>query len=391
MQFDVMIIGGGLVGASLALALRDSHLKIALIDSRLPSQSDPRLFALNATSCQLLKNIGVWSELEPHAAAIERIHVSRKGHFGAVRLDGHDLALPALGQVMPAYLIEKTMNHALSLLPNVTLYRPATLKSLVQQEKSVEVIVTTSEGDVTLEAAYVIGADGTASTVRRLINAKESTIDYDQCAIVTRTQLRRSHRHVAYERFNQIGAIAMLPLIGEECATIWSGDKVAIAALMALSDSEFLAALQSEFGYRLGKLQSISTRHMFPLQMVQAEKHVIGRVLLLGNAAHTLHPIAAQGFNLALYEVAVLADKLSRSLPIHLEEIDAQIYSQRKTSTMVSHQLASMFAHPSAAMSCLLQLGFIGLEMATPIKNLFMKKIIGRSGTVPRLLLSANE
>ena len=364
----------------------------------LPSNDDPRLFALNDGSCQFLKNLGLWPHLIAHAAPIHQVHVSYQGRFGAVRLHHKDVHLPSLGHVIPARFIETTLNSGLASLPNFTLYRPAKLKALKQQENEAILTLDTEMGEKILRAPLVIGADGTESTVRTQLNIATDIFDYQQSALVTRTTLQRPHQHIAYERFTSDGAIAMLPLVGNEYATIWTADNDVITQLMAASDELFLQRLQAEFGYRLGRLQKITQRHTFPLRMLRAEKSVEQCVFLLGNSAHTLHPIAAQGFNLALYEVAVLVEAIMERIAGHesfsaadLQHIVAQTQKQQATSIGVSHRLSKLFSSSSPFVSVALQLGMMGLDIATPLKKKFIEEIMGRTGRVPRLLLSANE
>jgi 2-octaprenyl-6-methoxyphenol hydroxylase len=402
-HYDIIIVGGGLVGAGLAAALQASNLQVALIDARLPSSDDPRLFALNAGSCQFLKNLSLWDKLEKHACPIHQVHVSHQGHFGCVRLNHEDVNLAELGCVIPAYVIETALNQALLSLPNCTIYRPAKLQSLQQENNCAQLKIMTEEEEIILTSSLVIGADGTESTVRKQLNIHAQIFDYEQSALVTRTLLKRPHRHIAYERFTTDGAIAMLPLSGDEnsdentndeCATIWTAKTALISELMALPEAEFLNKLQQEFGYRLGKLQAIKKRHVFPLRMLRAEKAVEQCVFLLGNSAHTLHPIAAQGFNLAIYEVAALAESIIEKAANHqtftaedLEKISAKTQKQQASSIGMSHRLAQLFSKPSAMMGCVLQLGMLGLDIANPVKKKLIQGILGRTGQVPRLLL----
>lgn len=394
-QFDLVIVGGGLVGAGLAAALRRSGLRIALIDARLPSSEDPRLFALNHGSCQFLDNLGLWSGLSPLASAIHHVHVTRQGSFGAVRLRRDDVGLKDLGHVIPARYIESALNDMLASLSDFTIFRPARLQSLEQDDSGARLKIMSDAGEVIIASAIVIGADGTESTVRTQAGIKADVIDYNQCAIVTRTVLRRAHHHIAHERFIKDGTLAMLPLPGEECATIWTGGSQAIAELNSLSDDMFLKSLQEAFGYRLGRLLKTGKRHMFPLRQVRAERMVEKNVILLGNAAHTLHPVAAQGFNLALYEVAVLVEvmlekfKHKGSLGSNiLLEIHARIQKQQAASIGVSRRLSTLFSEGSFLGGWPLQLGMIGLDIAHPLKKRFIENIMGRTGCVPGLLLS---
>ncbi|RDI46500.1 FAD-dependent monooxygenase [Aquicella lusitana] len=398
MYYDLIIVGGGLVGAGLAAGLRHAGIKIALVDARLPSSNDPRLFALNAGSCQFLKNVGIWEELAEHAAAIHQVHVSYQGRFGAVRLNREDVHLASLGYVIPARWIESALNTLLLDDPAIDLFRPAKLIALQQQAQTATLTLDKPEGQTVLQSPLVIGADGTESTVRSLLNIEADIVDYKQSALVTRTLLKRSHQHIAYERFTPRGTIAMLPLTGDESATIWTADSKRIAELMALSDELFLYELQNAFGYRLGRLRGIRERHVFPLRMVRATKAVDQCVYLLGNSAHTLHPIAAQGFNLALYEVAVfienIMEKISKHQPfsaVDLAETLAQTQKQQAASIAVSDRLPRLLSTDSRCLSFLLPLCMTGFDLATPIKKRFIETMMGRTGSVPRLLLSAKE
>lgn len=390
MKFDLVIIGGGLVGAGLALALRASHLQVALVEARLPQNNDPRLFALNHSSCQFLSNLNIWSQLAAHACAINEVHVSNQGHFGALRLKKDEVRLPALGYVIPAYLIESALHEALTNDPvNITRFQPATLKTLqLHDDRDAELIIETQQGEMTLTTPLVIGADGTQSTLREQLGITTEIFDYEQSAIVTQTTLQRPHQHIAYERFNPNGAIAMLPLTNQRCATIWTAKQQVIEQLQNLSDEAFLQTLQNTFGYRLGRFKQIHTRHVFPLRMVKATQSSHPNVYLLGNAAHTMHPIAAQGFNLALYEVAALAESIIKH---NLSDFNARIQKQLTTSIKFSHGLAQLFTDESLFPNLALQLGMIGLDITIPLKKRVIEKILGRTGRMPRLLMDTNS
>lgn len=416
MVYDLIIVGGGLVGTGLAAALRTSGLRIALVDARVPDCNDPRLFALNAASCQFLKNLGLWERIAPHAAPIHQVHVSWQGHFGAVRLNREDARLPALGYVIPAYVIETTLNADAA--NYVTLYRPARLRAVSQQDNVAHLTLEADGRDIQISAPLVIGADGTDSTMRQLLHIQTDVHDYRQSALVTRTSLRRAHDHIAYERFTRNGAIAMLPLadaetdftsplVGEvdtlsvagegkshQCATIWTADSESIARLMSLSDEAFVQELQREFGYRLGRLLRVHKRHVYPLRMVRAKESVDQCVFLLGNSAHTLHPIAAQGLNLALYEVASLVDgimaNISQNKPLSahsLRQISQKIEKQQAKSIGVSHRLSSLFSTDSVCMGLALQAGLTGFDLAAPLKTRFIREMLGTTGSVPGLLI----
>ncbi len=369
MTYDLAIIGGGMVGAALACALRDTPLKIILVDAAESHANDHRLIALNHTSCQFFETLRIWPTLAPHAAKIDEVHVSSRGHFGRTRLTAHELALTYLGYVVPAKEINLALYAQLAELKNVTLLRGAKVTGLTEES----ITVTRGEEQQIIPAAFFAAADGTFSTVRDLLHIPTDIIDYQQKALVTTTELARSHHHIAYERFLPDGAIAMLPLTGMRVATIWSGPQAKIDELMQRPLPDFLSALQQQFGYRLGKLKKIRERFTYPLKYVKAERHIQGRFILLGNAAHTVHPIAAQGLNLALYEVAVLAKHFSETLSLkNLPDF----LSQQAMSVTMSHQLTRIFSWNFLGANTLRQVGMIGLDLCSALKKRLGEKIV---------------
>lgn len=379
MQFDIIIIGGGMVGAAMACALRDHGLKLALIDaSPISSAEDHRLIALNYSSVCLLKNLNLWPTLHPQAAAINEVHVSHRGHFGTTRLTAAQTEFSTLGYVIPAKYITTALYENLN---HITLIRPATLKNIHNHSITIE----TPQGEQSLSAKIIIGADGTHSTVRELLAIPTTKTDYQQSALVTTTELNRSHHHIGYERFQSNGAIAMLPLTGNRAATIWTAPNDVIAQLKQLTDDEFLQQLQKQFGYRLGRLIKTTARYSYPLQHIQATEKVRGQVILIGNAAHTLHPIAAQGLNLALFEIAELADYFATQPldKIFLTNFAAQ---QQKISTRLSHYLTSLFSNDLFIMKTARQTGMLSLDLCPALKERFISHAMGRSGKMPSLL-----
>ena len=206
-------------------------------------------------------------------------------------------------------------------------------------------------------------------------------------ALIMRTQLSRSHRHIAYERFHQEGAIAMVPLQGNECATIWTASSQTIQQLTSYSDDAFLRTLQSLFGYRLGRLQGVNQRISFPFQTVQAMPTESDQVLLLGNAAHTVHPIAAQGLNMAFYEIALLMEYAYQA-PLPFKKINERIQSQIAANLRISDALPRWLFQNVPGINVLLSLGMLGLDSVTFAKRAFLLPLLGRRGFTPRLLLS---
>lgn len=385
MQYDIAIIGGGMVGAAFACALQDTQLKIALVDATPHSnQDDPRLIALTHSSCCFFENIGVWSLLVAHAEPIKHLHVSHQGRFGITRIQAQELNLTALGHLVPAKYINAALEEKLKHLKNVDVIRPATLKNITPSSEKISTVLQlqTTNGIIEIETKLLIGADGTHSTVRELLNIPTKTIDYAQSAIVTITDLQREHENTAYERFTAQGAIAMLPLKGNRCATIWTEDNSAITTLLQKSDAEFLTVLQKEFGYRLGRFQKTHQRFTFPLKLTIAECSPQKNVVLIGNAAHTIHPIAAQGLNIALYEIAELIELIKEN-PATIPSLNEKT---NRWNIQLSHKLSWLFSTDLFMLNIARQLGMISLDNCTTAKKFFMRKAMGQTGNTPHLL-----
>ncbi|HVY53518.1 MAG TPA: FAD-dependent monooxygenase, partial [Gammaproteobacteria bacterium] len=243
------------------------------------------------------------------------------------------------------------------------------------QKDKANIIIEKEGQNIALSANLVLAADGTHSTVRSLLNFETDTTDYQQKAIVAPVTLQRNHHHIAYERFLNDGAIAMLPLKNETpaCAMIWTAANNQIDNLMSLSDSEFLKILQKQFGYRLGKLINIEQRATFPLHFIHVKNPIKDNVILIGNAAHTIHPVAAQGLNLALYEIAhitqVLLENHKEEQPLIKGLSEKLPKLQPKTNLMFSHYLNPLFSSNWFAINAAKQAGMMILDLCPPLKN----------------------
>lgn len=379
MSYDLIIVGGGLVGRSIAAALRHSSLKIALIDAVKVEKHDPRLIALNYGSICFLKKCGLWEAIQPAGSAIEEVHVSKRGQFGATRLLAKDIELEALGQVVPAAAINQALAEALNgRQENYHECRPVTVTGIRLIDQGATLTVQEGDKESEISASLIIAADGTHSSLRKLMDFETEVLDYQQSALVTTTLLERSHRHKAYERFLDEGALAMLPLKEDEqgqhrCATIWTASTTTIQELTQLSDQDFLKRLQDEFGYRLGRLKANTARHVFPLHFFQVKNPVKGPVILIGNAAHTIHPVAAQGLNLALYEISELTQLIlnnANKQQALLTDLPANLIAgAQKTNLLLSHYLTPLFSSNLWGASFARQLGMVALDLCPPLKN----------------------
>lgn len=309
-EYDLAIVGSGLVGSSLALALSGSGLRILQLESQALSSStanfDERHLALNAHTLQRLTSFGVQG-IASEGAAIEQIHISRHGEFGRVKLSAQQYGLSELGRVVPARILSRALEQALPKVPELTRLRPARLHGLQTDASGVTLEVSHADNDLSLRARMVVGADGTASSVRKFAEIGADIPAYEHQALVFNLRTERSSNGCAYERFTATGPIALLPLPERRMGAVWTLPLVEADRMMGLSEPDFLQRFQSAFGYRLGRFTKLGSRTLWPLSYLRAHASGDPRVVLIGNAAQTIHPLGAQGFNLGLRDAEVLA------------------------------------------------------------------------------------
>ena len=321
---DITVIGGGLAGASLACALADTGLSIALVEAvRFDTPADeptdePKVDNMRARTTAiawgtraLFEQLGLWSAMSADAAPIERLHVSQQGAFGRVRVDAADYDLPALGYVLPNTALITALRERLAGLAGVEIIAPARFEALRQADGAVEIDIARDDGAMeTRSTRLVIGADGARSSVREALGIGARVDDYAQRALVTVIEPERAHGGCAFERFTPDGPVALLPRTPTSCAAVWTLPSETAERRVAADEADFTAALQAAFGQRLGRLALAGPRGSYPLARVLAERAYGIRALLIGNAGHALHPAAAQGFNLAIRDALVFAAML---------------------------------------------------------------------------------
>ncbi|MCI0435257.1 MAG: FAD-dependent monooxygenase, partial [Gemmatimonadetes bacterium] len=300
-MFDVAIVGGGMVGASLAAALAPLGLHLVVLESvPLQSESQPsfdeRTTALSNGSRRILASLGLWETLAPQAAPIRRIHVSDQGRFGFARIDAREQGVAALGFVLANRALGAALWERLTRASGLEILCPARVDDLTPGADSVALRTSIGDGrEYTLNARLVVAADGAQSSIRRALGIEAITWDYEQTAIITNVATRKFHDHVAFERFTASGPLAVLPLADGRCTVVWTMAPRVADATLKLADEEFLASLQERFGFRLGRFTRVGRRHAYPLSLTRAQERVGRRVVIIGNAAQGLHPIAGQG------------------------------------------------------------------------------------------------
>lgn len=313
--FDILIVGGGMVGGTLAAALAGGPWKIGVVEARPYGTSDQpsydeRSIALAYGSRRILEAAGMWPAMSSEAAPITHIHVSDRGHFGAAHVDAREQGVPALGYVVANRLVGAALMPLLEGADSVELLAPATVRGVQDLGEAVDVHVDTPDGERQLRTRLLVAADGASSPVREALGLPTRTESYGQCAVIANVSVDRPRGGTAYERFTDSGPLALLPLGGERYSLVWTQREEQVAGVLELGDAEFMAELQRRFGWRLGRFVAVGRRASYPLAMVRSNEAWRGRTALVGNALHSLHPVAGQGFNLALRDVAALLEAL---------------------------------------------------------------------------------
>lgn len=389
---DIAIIGGGLVGASLALALQGlakaRGWKIVLIEPFAPGDSfqpsyDARSSALSFGTRQIYEQLGVWQEVERRAEPIRQIQVSDRGRFGSARLDAAEEGVPALGYVVENAWLGQCLWQGLD--GDVVSWRcPAEVTAMQAVEGGYRLQL---DDDTSLDCSLAVLADGGRSSLREQLGIHVRHRPYDQSAVIANITPGEAHRGQAFERFTEQGPMALLPLPDNRCALVWTRLGTDAKRLVDLDERSFLAELQGVFGYRLGALRQVGVRHLYPLALVEAQEQVRPHLVVLGNAAHSLHPIAGQGFNLSLRDVQSLAEALlaGPQQPGDLATLRGYHERQRLDQAMTigfSDHVTRLFGTRQPLLATGRNLGLLGLDLLPPAKRWFARQAMGL-GTRP--------
>lgn len=396
-SFDVLIVGGGMVGASLGCALMGSGLRVALVEAvpfsnqGQPSYDD-RGLALSTASRRILEGIGVWAGIaEP--TPIRHIHVSERGRFAFTRLSAEEFGLPALGHVVVARALGRALTERLR-AGDCEMLCPATLASIEMTATGAEALVRHGEAQRRLRARLLVAADGAQSPLRDMLKVGVRGRDYGQTAIVANVTPSRPHRHTAYERFTPSGPLAVMPQAGNRCGLVYGVRREETEAVMALSDAAFLDRVQRSFGGRLGEFLKVSPRQAYPLRLIVAKKIAGPRFVILGNAAHAIHPNSAQGLNLGLRDVAALADLLYAAArggedpggePLTAAFARARAADHRRIICL-SDGLARLFYNDWLPLSLLRSGAMLAVDILPPLKRQLVRLASGLVGPAPRLV-----
>ena len=393
-NYDIIIVGGGMVGISLALLLAQQHdWKILLVeaqeignpvDGAYSPSFDARSTALSWSSREIYQSMGLWSQLEPHVSSIAQIHVSDRGRVGLTRINAEEVGVEALGYVLENRWLGSVLVKKLA-ETSVEVRAPERVAKAEVVQSGVRISLENS-ADI-INASLLVIADGANSKTAQKLGVHSNHQPYGQQGIIANIGIESPHNGVAYERFTEQGPMAMLPLPdcdgGARCALVWTQPPERAEQLMAASDSVFLQALQNSFGYRLGKLGKVGERTVYPLALTTASEQVRRSIVVLGNAAHSLHPVAGQGFNLSLRDVATLAEVLGsarsecESVPESfasletLERYQQQQLRDQQRTLLFSDNLPKLFSQSASAVALGRNIGLLFMDLAPGLRSSF--------------------
>ncbi|MBX2808745.1 MAG: 2-octaprenyl-6-methoxyphenyl hydroxylase [Cellvibrionaceae bacterium] len=394
----IVIVGGGMVGLSLArllthkqaadwsISLVEQHASLLSTSQPLTPSFDARATALSAGSQDILQQLGLWADLQPHAEAIHTIDVSDRGHYGNTQLHREDHPGDALGYVVENRHIGRALVAGLSTA--VTAIAPAKVVSCTPKICGHSLRIQRGSQTTEMHADLVVIADGAESQLRQQLGIDANKRAYYQSAIIANVVLQQPHRGIAYERFTDQGPVALLPLQSmaqtHRAALVWTLPTQQASTVSKLADSALLRQLQQRFGYRAGRLLAIGERHSYPLEQVTATEQIRSALVVIGNAAHTLHPVAGQGFNLSLRDCVALSDVLSSARRQGKAIGDSKILQQysadqrrdQDLTIALTDQLIALFGSKNTAVSALRQVGLMGLTTLPQLKHTLTQKFM---------------
>ena len=396
-DYDLVIVGAGLAGNCLALALKDTGLRIAIVEANTREQlyASPvgdRALALAAGTVLMLETLDIWQSISHAATAIKQIHISDRGHFGKTRLSAQKEHVDALGYVITARDIETYVANRVA-EADIELISSARVVGLMSGDKEVCVNLKQGNESISVSASLLVGADGGLSSVRKLLDIAQHITEYGQTALVTTVKSTIPHKNTAFERFTASGPLALLPVAKNHCAVVWTRTTEDANALMLGSETDFLAELQQCFGFKLGELSLTAPRRAFPLSLIRAERMVAGRAVIIGNAVHQLHPVAGQGFNLGLRDVVRLAEMLIKQHEQNNDIGATDFLKDYAVSRKKDHDrtigftdaLVKIFSNEWLALAAARNIGLALLDHIPAAKTLLTRHAMGLAGHIPRL------
>ena len=397
-NYDIVIAGGGMIGTSLALALAPLGLRVAVVEAiaRKEDQQpsfDDRSTALSRSTQRMFEAMGLWDDVVAASTPIASVHVSDKGRFGFSHINAEEQGVEALGYVVINRVLGEVLQSNLSAARNVDVFCPSRIDSIELGPEQASATLSSDAGEQTLMCKLLVAADGTNSAVREMMGISAQQRAYGQRAVIGNLLPEKNLDNRAFERFTPQGPLAILPIADDRAGFVWTVAEHDADRVMALDDEEFLAEIQEEFGYRLGQFSRVGTRASYPLILSKAVRLTATRSVLIGNSAHGLHPVSAQGFNLGMRDVAALCDCIADTSSDEVDPGKAQLLdryakwrrSDQKKLVYFTDNLVRLFGSSRPGLRTLRNIGMIGFDLLPGVRPMFAKHTMGLAGDLPRL------
>ncbi len=400
-HYDIVIAGGGMIGTSLALALAPLGLKVAVVEAierqaTAQPSFDDRTTALSRSTQRMFTAMGLWPQIVAASTPISSIHVSDQGRFGFSHIDADEQGVEALGYVVVNRVLGSVLQDALDHTSGIDVLCPARITEVaIAPDAATVTVAGEDDKETSLSAALLVAADGANSAVREMLGITASKDHYGQRAVIGNVLSERPVDNVAYERFTEQGPLAILPIAEGRAGFIWTVSEDDAERVMNLDDEAFLAELQREFGYRLGEFSRVGKRAAYPLILSKAMRLTATRSVLIGNSAHGLHPVSAQGFNLGMRDVAAIVDCIADAQAgdsdfdpgnaAMLERYAEWRRADQKKLVRFTDGLVKLFGSRRRPLRALRNVGMLGFDLIPGVRSVFAKHTMGLAGQLPRL------
>jgi 2-octaprenyl-6-methoxyphenol hydroxylase len=397
-DYDIVIAGGGMIGTSLALALAPLGLRVAVVEAiaRKEDQQpsfDDRSTALSRSTQRMFEAMGLWGPIVAASTPITNIHVSDKGRFGFSHIDAEEQGVEALGYVVINRVLGEVLQSRLMATSSVDVFCPARIESIELGPGQANATLKTDDGEQTLSCKLLVASDGASSAVRDMMGISATKREYGQRAVIGNLLPEKRIDNRAFERFTPQGPLAILPVADARAGFVWTVSERDADRVLNLDDDAFLAEIQEEFGYRLGKFSRVGKRAAYPLILSKALRLTATRSVLIGNSAHGLHPVSAQGFNLGMRDVAALCDCIADAPSDAVDPGDSRLLdryaqwrrSDQKKLVHFTDNLVRLFGSTRPGLRTLRNIGMIGFDLIPGVRPVFAKHTMGLAGELPRL------
>ncbi|MBW4608639.1 MAG: FAD-dependent hydroxylase [Hassallia sp. WJT32-NPBG1] len=394
-EYDLVIVGGGIIGLTLAAALKDSGLSVLLIEAKVQSAAVAKgqAYAVHMLSALIYQGIGIWEEILPQIATYRRVRLSDADFPNVVEFSTTDIGTPDLGYVAEHQALLQPLQDFVKECPNVTYLCPAEVVNTQYQQDVVAIDIKIAGEVRTIRSKLLVAADGARSRIREAAGIKTHGWKYWQSCIVAFVKPEKPHNETAYERFWSSGPFAILPLPGNRCRIVWTAPHEEAKALCALDDEQFLTELSRRYGNQMGKLELLGSRFVFQVQLMQSSRYVLPRLALIGDAAHNCHPVGGQGLNLGIRDAAALAQILHEAKATNKDIGDIRIlkryqsWRQRENLTILGFTdlLDRVFSNNFLPIVLVRRFGLLTMQRVPLLKRFALKLMIGMKGRTPKV------